>query len=154
MTDDRERDELAVWAYEGEVFGEALFAALRDEATAPDEREEFEALRGLEAQTAAVARELLVRLGIDPPTADAATTNAHRARSALAATTRMQLLDLLAHGAAPAIERYERLAALLPDGERWVADELVAHEVALRDFADAARRGVNDPAAVVRAQMA
>jgi hypothetical protein len=51
-------------AYEGELYGEAWFAAMAREAQAPDRQRKLAAMARLEAQTAARMTPLVKRLGI------------------------------------------------------------------------------------------
>jgi hypothetical protein len=140
-----EQLELAAWAYQGEVSGEALFAELRD--TEPDSRlrAQFETLRLLESQTGALLRGLLERLGGTAKPSDEAREGGQRMAQQARKLSRTALLESFAPGTKAAIAKYERLRMLTDADDRSVVDQVIAHEEALQAFADAAVLGAENP---------
>jgi hypothetical protein len=64
-----------------------------------------------------------------------------------------QVGDGLMQGCPSIIERVERLRALAPESDALVADDVVAHEVALFEFAQLETAGVKGPLEPVLAQL-
>ncbi len=126
---------LWVKAYQGEVSGERLFGRLAERTDVADHRDKLEVLRRLEIRTrgAMVPAMEHNQLPVEPDPdviADA---------EALAdATASLPWSDLLAAFepiTTQFISLYERIGDLARDEDRPVAELLVAHEVALREFA-------------------
>src|SRR6187401_3295429 len=104
-----ERDELADWAYRGEVRGEALFRALAEVPAFADHRHELETLALLEAQTAASLRPLVERLSqpVEPQESDRAI--GRKMAAASADFSWRDFLGFFAPTTTNAIEKYRRL---------------------------------------------
>jgi hypothetical protein len=140
-----EQLELAEWAYQGEVSGEALFTGLRDTESDPRRRAQFEILRLLESQTSALLREFVEHLGGKAQPSDKARDGGQRMAQQARQLSRTALLESFAPGTKAAIAKYERLRTLVDTHDRSVIDQVIAHEDALQAFADAALVGAEDP---------
>lgn len=142
---------LTTEAFEGELFGEALFASLRDRAKAPGVAEQFELLRRLEVQTAARLRTLAGQLGVDVSTTGTAAEQGRAAGDALDGTLSPDVLERLLESIPAVVDRYRRLAEILPADHRATMDAVIAHEEALAAYARASLDGDHDPTVAARA---
>jgi hypothetical protein len=130
-------DELLIEAYQGEVLGEALFAALAERCGGgnadADRRAKLDVLTRLERATKDAMRPALERRGIDTaPDAGVLETAARFADTAAA----MQWRDLLASFEPTTkkyVEVYEGLGAAGEDAQ--LVELLLRHERALAEFA-------------------
>jgi hypothetical protein len=119
-----EAKDLLVWAYLGEIGGEAYFKALGDDPT-------FRALAALERDTARRVRGVLNQLDIKVPRG--------RIKRAREATPRLipegkDWAWFLAHGMDSidqALAEFARLGDLAPEC-REIADQLIVHELAIK----------------------
>jgi len=138
-TDER-IDELWVKAYQGEVLGEALFAGLAGRLDDAEHARKMDVLGTLERRTKEAVAPALERAGVstepDPEMlivaeafADAALEGTWEGFMASIDTVTAQYLEL-----------YRRIGELSPS-EREIADLLLAHELALGDFARAELAG-------------
>jgi hypothetical protein len=135
--------ELVARAYEGEVFGAALFAGLVEGRHDQDERRKLKCLRDLEIHTRARVTPLIQRYSIrvDEDRARA------RADKAIAASTNIGWAQFLAQFDAVtnrALADYRQQLELAPIEERDVARVLIEHEEALQQFARAELQGQTD----------
>jgi hypothetical protein len=131
------QDDLAtLWfkAYQGEVSGETLFGRVAALTEDPDHRQKMEVLRLLEAKTKEACAPAMIRNGLstDP---DPQTVSDAEALGEVAAT--VPWTDFL--GAFESITTqflalYERIGEVA-EADRAESELLVAHEVALREFA-------------------
>jgi hypothetical protein len=130
-------DDLVLAAYTGEVVGEAVFGGIAMLLVDPQRRAALEVLRLLEAQTEQTMRPLAERCGVT----DHEVVNARRTgwSYALASSDEdarwTQVLEGLVQGCPGIIARFERLRNMAPPQDSAGATELVAHEVALFEFA-------------------
>lgn len=145
MTD--EYRELVIAAYTGEVVGEAVFGGIAMLLVQPSRRSALEVLRLLEAQTEVSLRPLAERCGITSEQVVQARRNGWN--YALLATDEdgrwAQVVDGLLQNCTAIIARFERLRELAPETDIAVADEVVAHEVALLEFAQLQTSGADAP---------
>jgi hypothetical protein len=139
--------ELAESAYRGEVRGQVLFGAMA--VALPEHADELEALRLLEVQTGEAARRLVERLDGDATPKDDDRVVGRQLADASIALPWTEFLALFAPTTTNALINYRRLRELVDEGDRSVADELIAHEEALQAFADASLAGDANPIAVV-----
>jgi len=121
-------------AYQGEVLGEALFGAIADRLEDADHAHKMRVLATLELRTKEAVAPALERAGISTePDAEMLGL-----AEALAADTEKNTWDEVMAAAVSVtgqfIPLYRRIGELSPS-ERETADLLVAHEVAIRDFA-------------------
>jgi hypothetical protein len=129
--------ELVLSAYTGEVVGETVFGGIAMLLVEPERRTKLEVLRLLEAQTEVELRPIAERCGI----AHAQVVSARRSgwSYALQGTDEharwAQVIDGLLEGCPAIIARFERLRRLAPATDAAAADDVVAHEVALFEFA-------------------
>jgi hypothetical protein len=134
-------DDLLIEAYQGEVLGEALFAALAERCAhdEPDRRAKLDVLTRLERCTKDAMRPALERRGVDTtPDADVLATAATFADTAAA----MPWHDLLASfepTTTKYVAVYEALGAA--GGDPALVDLLLRHERALGEFARRELRG-------------
>jgi hypothetical protein len=125
---------LLIKAYQGEVSGEVLFGRLSQRSDDADHRHKLEVLRLLEARTRNAMVPAMRRNGLptdpDPEVEHDAETLADGAAS-------LGWSDLVAAFepiTTQFIDLYERIGELAAGEDLAVAELLVAHEVALREF--------------------
>jgi hypothetical protein len=129
-------DLAALWfkAYQGEVTGEILFATVAEGLKDPEHRRKMEILSLLEARTKEACVPALDRNGLS----SAPDTQTVRDAMALGeALISIDWLDFLATFEAITTEflaLYERIGQVSP-ADKVEAELLVAHEIALREFA-------------------
>ena len=129
-------DELWVKAYQGEVLGELLFAGIADGLDDPDHAAKMRVLATLEQRTKEATAPALERAGISTqPDPETQATAAALLPAALGLAWR-DLMGTLGPITAQFIPLYQRIGELCP-AERDTAELLVAHEEALRAFAQA-----------------
>jgi hypothetical protein len=132
--------DLWVRAYQGEVLGENLFGGIADELDDPEHARKMRVLATLELRTKEATAPALERAGLstepDPEMVDLA---AALLPGALAMTWD-DLVGTIGPITAQYIPLYERIGELSPD-EGDTSALLVAHEVALREFASAELAG-------------
>jgi hypothetical protein len=132
--------DLWVKAYQGEILGEILFGGIAAHLDDPDQAAKMRVLATLESRTREAARPALERAGLstDPDPETQATAEAFL--SVAVALTWDDLMATFGPITAQYIPLYQRIGELSP-AERQTADLLVAHEVALSDFARAEADG-------------
>ena len=125
-----------VKAYQGEVLGELLFGGIAEQLADPDQAAKMRVLATLERRTKEATAPALERAGIptdpDPEMQVMATVLIPGAL----AMTWSDLMATIGPITEQYIPLYQRIGELSP-AERETADLLVAHEVALREFARA-----------------
>ena len=133
-------EKLWVQAYQGEVLGEALFGAIADRLDDADHAGKMRVLATLELRTKEAVAPALGRAGIPTAPDPEMLALAEGLAPDSAARTWEEVMVSLEAITGQFIPLYERIAELDPS-EREVADLLVAHEAALRDFARAELAG-------------
>ena len=133
-------DKLWEQAYQGEVLGEALFGAIADRLDDDDHARKMRVLATLEVRTKEAVAPALERAGLSTePDAEMLGV-----AEALAAESEKATWDDIMTAAVSVtgqfIPLYRRIGELSPS-ERETADLLVAHEIAIRDFARAELAG-------------
>jgi hypothetical protein len=136
FTSEEGLEELWVKAYQGEVLGELLFGGIAEQLADPDQAAKMKVVATLERRTKEATAPALERAGVstdpDPEMQVMATV-------LIPGALEMTWSDLMAT-IGPITEQYiplyQRIGELSP-AERDTADLLVAHEVALREFAAA-----------------
>ena len=143
MKQEAEFAKLLTWAYRGEISGEVLFETLA-EAFGGAHRVKLALLRDLEREMSTALAPLLSRYGVtggdDLRSHITGRENAER----MAALSWSNFLRRFAPVTDDAISRYRRLAALCPDEDQPILRLLIAHEDALRDFAETELKGTGD----------
>lgn len=138
-------DEL-VWAYDGEVMGEALFTVMADRLGRDQRAGHMALIALLERQTREQLGRLLERDGLAGHDEKAAAKGAELGeRSARAAWDRF--LASFAPATAQALDRYHAMQAMAPEADQPTMAALVAHEEALQRYAELAMASQVDPAA-------
>ena len=145
-----EAQNLAAWAYEGEVVGEALFRSLALVEGDPVRRSHLLVLASLERATATRLEAVLGRLQVTPADADELVARGRAAADAVGAVPWTDFLEAVGRGIAPAIERYVALRALLEPDLHPTMDAVVAHEEALGAFVEESLAGTDDPVEAAR----
>jgi hypothetical protein len=122
-------------AYDGEVFGEALFTHLAEQRTEPDEARALGRLSVLEQKMGEAIAALADGCGITIPDATTSAVSGREAAATLAAEAWTTFLAEFDEGTRRALEGYRRLRAAAPDPDDPVLIALTDHEEALRAFA-------------------
>lgn len=135
-----EESELWIKAYQGEVLGEAYFAAMAGHAGDPDQKTKLEALATLERSTKELLAPALERHGLpiepDPSMlgfADTITDFDYQA-----------MLESVPMVAAEYLTSYSRLRELCSPEDEGVVNLLIAHELALEVFMHREKAGLVD----------
>lgn len=137
-------------AYDGERFGEALFAALAGNRTAPEEVQALSLLAELERRMCAALGALIDSLGLTRPNSTQTTDRGEAAAAGLAPQPWQTFLSEFEGGTRLALEGYEKLRSEAPDQDDPVLVVLTQHEQALRSFAQRGMDGANDALGPVR----
>jgi hypothetical protein len=124
-------EELWVRAYQGEVLGEALFGAIADRLDDAEHARKMRVLATLERKTKEAVAPALERAGIST---DADPAMLELADALAVDVTWDAFMSATVEITKQYIPLYERIGELSPS-EQAASDLLVAHEVALRDFA-------------------
>jgi hypothetical protein len=131
-------DVAALWteAYQGEVFGEAIFGGLATRLTDEHERRTLEVLAALERATRQLAEPLLARRGYDPGDTEASLASGAAAVDQLVGLGWEPFVRSITPVADRFLVTYRQIVELTEDPEDLaVADAYVAHELALAAFA-------------------
>ncbi len=133
-------EKLWVQAYQGEVLGEALFAGIADRLDDGEHARKMQVLATLERRTMEAVAPALERAGIatEPDAEMVPLAEALAADSATSTWEELMAAAVTVTG--QFIPLYQRIGELDPT-ERTIADLLVDHEVAIRDFARAELAG-------------
>jgi hypothetical protein len=125
-------EDLWVRAYQGEVLGEALFGAIADRLDDAEHARKMRVLATLERKTKEAVAPALTRAGIstdpDPAMLELADALAVDVTWAAFMSATVEITKQY-------VPLYERIGELDPS-EHAASELLVAHEVALRDFAE------------------
>jgi hypothetical protein len=136
----QEETELWIKAYQGEVLGEAYFAALADRTDDPDHKAKLLALVALERDTKELLAPSLRRLGLstDPDQSTLAFV------SGMTDFDYSAMLDSVPAFAAEFLLSYGRLRELCAPEDGEVVNLLIAHELALEVFMRREKVGLVD----------
>ncbi len=135
FTPDDPLDVLWVKAYQGEVLGEALFDRIADQIDDEDHKAKMRVLAKLERRTKESVAPALERAGLSTEP-DRESLQTAEALSSAAATPWNDLLATFEPITSQFCAMYRRIGELDPS-ERETSELLVAHELALRNFARA-----------------
>lgn len=128
--------ELWVESYQGEVLGEALFGLLAERQEDPEHRYQLEVLTLLERATKGLAEPVFEKRGLDRGDTASTTAIAKEMADALADTSWVDFLQSFEPITSEFLAKYRELVELsVDDTERDIAEQYVAHELALAAFA-------------------
>jgi len=146
------RDEL-IWAYDGEVLGEAMFSTMAANVEDRSRAAELAVMALIERQTKEQLGRLLEREGVTRDDERTASKGAELGeRSARANWDRF--LGSFAPLTSQALERYRTMRdELAPETDAATMRALVVHEEVLQSYADRAIAGEADPVAPVVAAL-
>jgi hypothetical protein len=133
-------DELWIKAYQGEVLGEAFFAGVADRLDDDERARKMRVLATLERRTKDAVAPALERAGISTEPDPAMVSVAEALVPDSAAGAWQDLMSSVVNVTAQYMPLYRRIGELNP-AEGETADLLLAHEVALADFARAELAG-------------
>lgn len=136
----QEETELWIKAYQGEVLGEAYFAAMVDRAADAEQRTKLLALVALERETKELLAPSLQRLGL-PTEPDPSILAFVRGMTDFDYSG---MLDFVPAAAAEYLVSYARLRELCGPEEEGVVNLLIAHELALEVFMRREKAGLVD----------
>ncbi|MBN3752117.1 hypothetical protein G3N95_04135 [Paraburkholderia sp. Tr-20389] len=131
-------------AYEGELYGEAWFAAMAREATAPDRQRKLTTMAWLEAQTAMRMMPLVRRLGIDGIDEAAQREKGIRLAQRHAGQSWPVFIAWFIDEIGRFVTLYDELERNGPPEDAAILAELARHERALLDFACLEAEGMPD----------
>jgi hypothetical protein len=136
---------LLIKAYQGEVSGEVLFGQLAHRTDDADHRHKLEVLRLLEARTRDAMVPAMERSGLPTDPDPEVEHDAETLADAAASLAWSDLLAAFEPITTQFIGLYQRIGELATVEDRAVADLLVAHEEALREFGrrELAGRGID-----------
>ena len=140
MPDGTEFADLLVWAYRGEVSGEAIFDALADAWADHDYAERLRVLAELERRMARRLTPLLTRHELDGGDDERSRTAGRDGAAVLAGDGWHDFLRMFAPVTDDALVRYRRLQSMATQPDP-AFDLLIAHEEALQAFSAAELAG-------------
>jgi hypothetical protein len=126
-------------AYEGEIYGEALFGDLARSIEPAANRLKMEALAALEAETRRRLAPLVQRYAIDVADETPQIEKGRLLAAEMKALGWTALIERLGRIVEPAVDRYDALAEAARPEDRDALDYLAWHERALLDFVAAER---------------
>jgi hypothetical protein len=121
--------------YQGEVLGEAIFAAYVALERDPVRRTKWAALLQLETETKARLRPFLVRLGLGVTQVDVSAQVADFV-AAYSSKSWRQHMEEVAGITETYLKQFRAIEAAAPEEERKVAHSMVVHESAIHRFAE------------------
>jgi hypothetical protein len=128
--------ELWVDSYQGEVFGEAVFASLAEHETNSERRHQLEVLTCLERRTKELADPVFERRGLDRGDTESSLASALLTAEAALHMSWDDVLNGILLFTVESLEKYRQLVQLATDKvEREIAEAYVAHEEALAVYA-------------------
>lgn len=128
-------------AYEGEIYGEALFRDLAGSVEAADHRRTLAILAELEAETRRRLAPLLLRRSIEVADEASQIEKGRLLAAEMKALSWTVLIERLESIIRPAVDRYDALADAASPDDREALNYLARHERALLDFVTAERAG-------------
>ena len=146
---------MATQALAGEYFGDALFAALVEDAERDQDRALWNRMRRVESATIACLEPMMARHGLpQPPRAPLAALGA-RAAAAFPGARHEEFCSWVAPQVPPALESFRSLLALCEAPEDKAAcSQLVHHELAIAQCLDRLDDGIEIAAAALDAHLA
>ena len=136
--------------YQGEVYGEAVFAAWAAACSDPEVAEKVRVLERLERETGEKLADELRSLGRDPQPDPARREEGGKIGQGLGGAPWPDVLGGFRAQLVPLIEAFAEAETLAPDGKRALLEFVTAHERALLAFADGELAGDGDSLAPVR----
>jgi hypothetical protein len=131
-------------AYEGELYGEAWFAAMAREARAPDRQRKLATMAQLEAQTAMRMMPLVRRLGITGIDEAAQREKGIRLAAQHVGQSWPAFIAWFVDEIGRFVTLYDELARNSPPEDAAILAELARHEQALLEFARLEAAGTPD----------
>jgi hypothetical protein len=135
-------DELLLEAYNGELFGNAIFSEMAGRDEWHDHRETLELLATIEDRTAAVLRPLVDAAGIDAGDGEEARRSG-RELGALGGSWD-GFVKALFDALPPFLANFARLREVAPDPHHAAITALVSHEQTISAFAQLEMGGFHD----------
>lgn len=131
-------------AYQGEVYGEALYRGLADAIDDPGRSEKWRILENLEAVTKARMRDLVAKLGGDTCESEAFRLKGVNAVGKYASLAWSDFMALYSQELEPVIARYSELEVLCAPEDAATLRFLTEHEVVTKAFCDLELAGRSD----------
>jgi hypothetical protein len=144
MNDDERRD-LAAWAYQGEIVGQALFGTLADLQSDPERRAWLTTLCELEARVAVLLEPFVEELGVEPRASPESRLRGERMAQWSHEAGWVAFLESFEPVTQEALAKYRRLLELTDERNASTVQTLIEHEEALREFAQLACAGEGEP---------
>lgn len=139
--------------YQGEVLGEAFFAACLARESDADRRRKWTVLLQLESETKARLRPFLVRLGLNVVQDDVSARVADLTKD-FAGKPWQQHMREIADITDFYLQKFRAIEEAAPAGERDMARSMVAHEAAIHRFAEMELAGETENSlAAIEAQL-
>ncbi len=127
--------ELWIESYQGEVLGEALFSSMADHEEDPERRNQLEVLTLLERSTKQLAEPVFERKALDRGDTAATLSAAKELADVVAEISWEEFLASIEPVTEQFLLKYRELVELATeDFEREIAEQYVAHELALAAF--------------------
>lgn len=131
---------LWVESYQGEVLGEAYFAAMAKRISDPAVREKVELLASLERSTKELLEPVIRRLGVSAEPDQAILDAAGNVGD----VEYLPMLKAFVAAAAEYLGRYRQLRSVVEPSDAAIVDQLIAHEFAFELFARRELAGENE----------
>jgi hypothetical protein len=122
--------------FQGEVYGEAVFAGMADAETDADARYKWRVLEALERETKEFLERALRERGAEAEPSDEARIQGEKFGRRLASVPRATLMAGFRSEVAKFVAEYEAAEALAPADGLAIARHVTAHERAILEFVD------------------
>ena len=131
-------------AYQGEVYGEAMYNAIADKMDDPDHAHKWRVLAQMEKETKAHIRELVKRLGGDVIESETERQKGIQEADKYASMPWIELMKTFSEELDVDIEAYSKLEKDCPPEDAAALRRLTEHEVLTKEFCDMEVAGNSD----------
>jgi len=130
--------------YQGEVIGEVVFSRLLTRFGSADQQYKLASLLQLETETKARLRPTAMKLGVDLVELDESHDRGEEFDRSFEGMDWRAAMAHLARVVVPYVERYRQIAETAPTEYKELADSMVAHELAVQNYAELEAAGQGD----------
>lgn len=131
-------------AYQGEVYGEAMYAAIAKSMTDPDKAHKWLVLTRLETRTKADMLAVVRRLGGNTRELPGSRERGLKAARRYMGLPWMELMELFSRELDPVIEEYAELERDCPAEDAAALARLTRHEVVAKQFCQLEMQGLGE----------
>jgi hypothetical protein len=142
MTDDYRKQVEA--AYQGEVYGEAMYAAIAGSISDPEQARKWAVLTRLETRTKADMLAVVSRLGGDTRELASSRERGLQEAQRYIGLPWMELMELFSRELDPVIVEYAELERHCPSEDAVALGRLTRHEVVAKQFCELELQGLGE----------